>query len=417
MIGPMTAVQRPFLILVILCGATATSAMAQTGPRDYPQWRGQTRDGSASGFQAPASWPDSLTPRWKVEVGAGYATPIVMGDRVFTHTRQDENEVMLAIDAETGKTIWRTSYQAPYRMNPATRNHGQGPKSTPLYADGRLYTLGISGIVSAFDAADGKLLWQKPAPPVDPMYGTAMSPAYDRGAVIFHMGGHDNGALTALDAATGNVRWSWSGDGPAYASPIVVELGGTRQVVTISQRNIIGVDSASGRLLWQRPWVSRSTNNSITPILYDGTLIVTGHDLGTARIKPVQSGGAWSVETVWETQEVGMFMSNPVLVGDTLYGLSHKASGQFFALDAKTGRVLWLGEPRAATNTAVVKAGRHLFLLNDDAELIVAEANPAGLKPERRYTVATSSTWAQPAISGNRVFVKDVSTLALWTLP
>jgi outer membrane protein assembly factor BamB len=407
---------RDFFIAVAICLTAAANAAAQTGPRDYPQWRGLSRDGAASAFQAPASWPESLSLKWKVDVGAGYATPLIVGNRVFTHTRQGENEVMLALDAETGKTIWQTNYPAPYKMNPATKNHGQGPKSTPLYADGRLYTLGIGGIVTAFNAADGKLLWQKPAPSVDPMYGTAMSPVFDRGAVIFHVGGHDSGALTAFDAVTGDVRWSWSGDGPAYASPIVVDLGGTRQIVTISQRNIVGVDAANGRLLWQRPWVSRSTNNSITPILYDGTIIVTGHDLGTARLRPVATGGTWTVETVWETQDVGMFMSNPVLVGDTLYGLSHKASGQFFALDAKSGKVLWLGEPREATNTAVVKAGRHLFLLNDDAELIVAAADPSGLKPEKRYTVASSSTWAQPAISGNRVFIKDVSTLALFTV-
>ncbi len=159
-------------------------------------------------------WPQNLSLKWKVEVGAGYATPILIGNRVYTHTRQGENEVMMALDAETGKTVWQTPYAAPYKMNPATKNHGQGPKSTPLFADGRLYTLGISGIVSAFNAADGKLLWQKPAPPVDPLYGTAMSPVFDRGSVIFHVGGQDNGALTAFDAATGNVRWAWAGDGP-----------------------------------------------------------------------------------------------------------------------------------------------------------------------------------------------------------
>ena len=403
-------------VIASLAAGLPAGTRAQSGPRDYPQWRGQSRDGSAAGFQAPSMWPQNLSLKWKVEVGAGYATPILIGNRVYTHTRQGENEVMMALDAETGKTVWQTPYPAPYKMNPATKNHGQGPKSTPLYVDGRLFTLGISGIVSAFNAADGKLLWQKPAPSVDPLYGTAMSPVFDRGNVIFHVGGQNDGALTAFDAATGNVRWAWSGDGPAYASPIVVELGGTRQVVTISQRNIVGVDASNGQLLWQRPWVSRSTNNSITPILYDGTIIVAGHDLGTARLRPVRNGNTWTAETVWETQDVGMFMSNPVLVGNTLYGLSHKASGQFFALDAQSGKVLWLGEPREATNTAVVKAGNLLFLLNDDAELIVAGATPNGLEAVRRYTVADSSTWAQPTISGNRVFIKDVGHLALWTI-
>jgi outer membrane protein assembly factor BamB len=111
-----------------------------------------------------------------------------------------------------------------------------------------------------------------------------------------------------------------------------------------------------------------------------------------------------------------MFMSNPVLVGDTLYGLSQRASGQFFALDAKTGKVLWLGPARQATNTALVKSNDLIFLLNDDAELIVAKSNPAGLETFRRYTVADSPTWAQPVISGSRVFVKDLTNLALWTL-
>jgi hypothetical protein len=110
-----------------------------------------------------------------------------------------------------------------------------------------------------------------------------------------------------------------------------------------------------------------------------------------------------------------MYVSNPVVIADTLFGLSHRARGQFFAIDARTGKVLWLGPPREATNTAVVKAGNLLFLLNDNAELIVARSSQTGFEPLKRYTVADSATWAQPTISGNRVFVKDVTSLALWT--
>jgi outer membrane protein assembly factor BamB len=110
-----------------------------------------------------------------------------------------------------------------------------------------------------------------------------------------------------------------------------------------------------------------------------------------------------------------MYVSNPVVVADTLFGLSHRARGQFFALDAKAGTVLWLGPPREAENTALVKAGDLLFLLNDDAELIVAKASRSRFEPIARYTVADSATWAQPTISGNRIFVKDVTSLSLWT--
>ena len=104
------------------------------------------------------------------------------------------------------------------------------------------------------------------------------------------------------------------------------------------------------------------------------------------------------------------------MIRDAVFGLSQRASGQFFALDATTGATLWLGAPREATNAAVVKAGDLLFFLNDDAELIVARSSLTRFELIRRYTVADSATWAQPAISGNRVFVKDVTSLALWTL-
>jgi outer membrane protein assembly factor BamB len=406
---------RAVIIVVTLVAVTGLAA-EQASAQDYSQWRGQNRDGSASGFIEPKSWPEQLTPSWKVEVGAGYATPIVVGNRVYTHTRQGENEVMLALDAATGKVAWQTPYPAPYKMNPATKNHGQGPKSTPLFYNGRLYTLGISGIVSAFQAADGKLLWQKPAPPVDPLYGTAMSPIADNGLVIFHVGGHGQGALTAFDAVSGDVKWSWAGDGPAYASPIVTDLGGTRQLVTLTQQNVVAVDVSTGALLWQHPWVTRATNNSITPIRFGDNLIITGQDKGVVALKPVRQNNQWTVQTVWETPEVAMFMSNPVVVGDMLLGLSHRTSGQYFALDLTAGKVLWLGEPRQAVNTAIVKAGETLFMLNEDAELIIAKSSRTGFEPVKRYEVATSSTWAQPAITGNRIFIKDVSTLALYQL-
>jgi hypothetical protein len=135
-----------------------------------------------------------------------------------------------------------------------------------------------------------------------------------------------------------------------------------------------------------------------------------------AAIRPAIRNGVWVVENLWATQDVSMYVSNPVVVAGTLFGLSTKARGQFFALDATTGAALWLGQPREAANTAVVKADNLLMLLNDDGELIVARASRSGFEPIVRYTVADSATWAQPAISGNRIFVKDVTSLTLWTL-
>ena len=163
----------------------------QNAGADWPQWRGPNRDGTLTAFTEPRAWPEQLTQKWKIEVGTGYATPIIVGNRVYAFSRQQDNEVLRAIDVDTGKVVWETSYPAPFKMNPATSRHGPGPKSTPTYANGRLFTLGISGIVTAFDAATGKQLWQKPAGPVEPLFHTAQSALVDRGLVILHVGGHN----------------------------------------------------------------------------------------------------------------------------------------------------------------------------------------------------------------------------------
>src|SRR5438128_2548823 len=130
--------------LIAPVGAQNPSMSGRPG-QDWPQWRGPQRDGSLTTYAEPTSWPDKLTQRWKVEVGTGYATPIVVGNRVYAFARQQENEVMRAIDADSGKVVWETGYPAPFKMNPATARHGPGPKSTPTYANGRLFTLRISG--------------------------------------------------------------------------------------------------------------------------------------------------------------------------------------------------------------------------------------------------------------------------------
>lgn len=268
-------------------------------------------------------------------------------------------------------------------------------------------------MVTAFDAVSGKLLWQKPAPLEQPFFGTASSPVADQNLVIFHPGNY--GPLTAFDANSGDVKWTSKGDG-LYASPMIVELAGIRQVVTMGQQTVMGVSLTDGAVLWQYPWAGEGGGmQAITPIVFGESIIVSSYHAGITALKPTLREGKWVVDTLWHTADVSLFLSNPVVIGDTMFGLSEKASGQFFLLDAKSGKVLWVGGPRQATNTAIVKAGRTLFLLNDTGDFFVVNDIRTGFKP-KHYTVAESATWAQPAISGNRIFVKDVSSLTLWTI-
>ena len=408
--------RRAAIILLLISGVT-TAGQARQAASDVTQWRGTNRDGAQAGFTAPASWPAQLTQRWKIDVGFGYATPIVVGNRVYLFSRQGEEEVMSGIDAASGKVIWRTAYAAPFEMNSAARPHGPGPKSTPVFFNGRLYSIGMTGAVTAFDAATGKQLWQKPASMPVPMYTShAFSPVIEGNTVIFHVGGHNKGALTAFDLNTGQVRWEWSGDGPGYGSPIVADIGGVRQLVTITQGKLVGVNAATGTLLWEQALVSPNFTNSITPVRYGDTVIVWGHGGPMTAYSITRNGSQWATKAAWEAPDLPGRMSNSVVDGDVMYGLTSRNMGQYYVMDAKSGKTLWSSEPRAAAQAALVRAGNILFSLENDSELVVFRATRTGLEELKRYKVADADTWAQPAISGNRIFVRDVSTLTLWTL-
>ncbi len=402
-----------FIAFAVFSAVTA----AQNPGTDWPQWRGPRRDGTLAGFTEPKAWPEMLTQRWKITVGVGYSTPIVVGSRLYQFSRQGENEVMRAIDAESGKVIWEKTYEAPFTMNSGAARHGPGPKSTPTFANGRLFTLGMSSIVMAWDASTGKELWRKPAGAVQPMFHTAMSPLVDGDQMILHVGGHNEGALTAFDPATGAVKWTWTGDGPAYGSPIIAEIGGARHLMLFSQKNFVGVNPANGQLLWSVPFEARSTTNSITPLVVGNTVIVSGQGKPLTAYTIANKEGKWSADLAWENPQLSMSFSNGVLVGDAIFSMSPLNSGQFFWADVKTGKTLWASEPRQGGNAAITRSGNLLFVLKDDGQLMIAPAKPGEpFAPTKTYTVATSATWAPPVISGNRIFVKDAETLALWTL-
>jgi len=383
---------------------------------EWPQWRGPARDGAAPGLQR-AQWPAALTPAWKVEVGLGHASPVVSGGRVFQFSRQGEQETLQAFDLASGARAWQQSYAAPYRVNSAASGHGPGPKATPAVAGGRVFTFGIAGALSAFDAASGRLLWRrefgKDFPATAPTYGSAQSPLVDGNRVIVHVGGEGKGALSAFDAATGATLWSWTGDGPGYASPVVAELGGARQLVAFTQSMMVGLAPDTGALLWKLPFTTSYDQNAVTPLAGPGGLLVySGLDQPLRAARVDGSSGHWTVTTLWENAEVSAYMSSPVVAGGRICGLSHRRKGQLFCVDAATGKTAWVSDGRQGDNASLVAAGSALLALSTDGELTVADAAGPAYRVLRRWTVASSPTWAHLAVLPEGVLVKDVDSLA-----
>jgi outer membrane protein assembly factor BamB len=389
-------------------------------PTDWTQWRGPARDGVIASFTPPATWPDALVKRWTVEIGTGYATPIVVGDRVYQFSRIGENETMTAFDAATGKQLWQGGYPAAFTMMSATTAHGPGPKSTPVFFDNRLYSIGMTGTVTAWDAASGTQLWQKPGDPKNvPLYTThAFSPIVERGNVIFHLGGDDNGAITAFDLVSGAEQWKWTGDGPGYGSPVITEVAGRRHLVTITQGKVVGLDAGTGALLWERAFVSSPGRkvNSGTPVVQGATVFVSGGNLPLVAFAIGRTGTQWITETLWENADMRAAFTDQVMAGDVLVGMTQRNAGQYYGVDLKSGKTLWTSEGRQAAKAALQRAGNLIFILESDGELVVARESKTAFDVVKRYKVADEETWSQPAISGSRIFVKDVSTLTLWTL-
>ena len=394
--------------------ALTVSIAAQTPSAAWSQWRGPNRDGVAGTFAAPQAWPAQLTKKWQATVGLGHSSPVVSGNRVVIHSRQANREVVTAFDLESGKQLWQDGVDAPYTMNPAATGHGPGPKATPLIANGRVFTFGVSGIFSAHDLATGKLLWRKPATTPVQEYGTSSSPIADGASVIAFLGGNNAGALTAMDAATGAVKWQWTGDGPGYTSPIIATIAGTRQIITQSQNKVIGVSVGDGKLLWEAPLKTPYGQNIVTPLIVGDLVISAGLDNPTIGYSITSTGGKWTATPRWRNEEMTMYMSSPAANGSTIFGLSNKNRGQFFAIDATTGKTLWQGKGREAENASIARAGNFLLLATSNGELIVARPSTTALEEVKRYTVADSAMWAHPAFTGRNIVVKDVDKLTVW---
>jgi hypothetical protein len=384
---------------------------------DWPQWRGPNRDGKVKSAFIPVAWPKALKEEWKVTVGLGHASPVEYGGRIYVFARQAEDEVLLCLDSVTGKEIWRSSQPITYEMHPAAKGHGKGPKATPVVSNATVYTFGISGALSAHDARTGKLKWRheflKEYPKTSPLFGTAMSPLVDSGLVIAHVGGHDKGALTAFDAETGAVKWSNNADGPAYGSPIVVTLAGVRQIVSFMQKDLTGVDFATGRLLWKLPAKTQYDENCNTVVAYKDLLIFSREEQGLSAFRLVKQGAEIVPQQVWNNKEGELYMNTPVLQGNLLFGMTARQKGQFFAIDADTGKTAWQSPGRMGENAAILNLdGKALLFLTNEANLIVQPLEAKSYSPVAQYSVAASPTWAHPLVLGRRILIKDETTLA-----
>jgi outer membrane protein assembly factor BamB len=406
---------RKLTIVLAFVASTLASLSAQ-----WPQWRGPNRDGVVAAANVPASWPEKPAIQWTVKAGEGYSTPVLADGRIFIHSRQDPDEIVTALDLASGKQLWTSRYPSSFTKNKFANDMSKGPFSTPLVANGIVYTLGTSAVLSAFDAATGAVKWRKDwSKEIDTskmFTGTAMSPIIDGGLLVVHVGDDGDGAFRAFDPATGAEKWTLPGHGPGYSSPVVADFGGVRQLVTMTDKAVVGVGVSDGKQLWTIPFPDEWNENIVTPVVVGDLLVVSGIRKGTLGYRIVRAGTGMAATQVWQNADVPMYMSSPVADGGFLYGFSHKRKGQLFCLDAKTGTVKWTTEGRGGTNASLQSVGPNLLVLSTEGDLTVVRRSPEKFEELRRYKVADSQTWAQPVVLKDSIIVRSADAVTRWSL-
>jgi outer membrane protein assembly factor BamB len=370
------------------------------------------RDSKVTGFKAPTAWPSELSKQWKIKVGTGDATPVLVGKKIYLHTRQEGDEVILCLNAATGKELWEKKYPVAPATGPAAAH--PGPRSTPAVANGKIVTFGISGILSCLDAASGKMIWQKENPTnAIPQFYTGMSPLISGGVCIAHVGTKDNGEVLALDLKTGNVKWKWAGDGPAYASPSVMTVEGKKHIIVQTEKNLMALDFATGKLLWQISTpVQQRFYNCVSPYIDGNKIYFTGQGLGTKAIEVTKQGDQFVTKELWSTSEIGAKWNTPVLINGFLYGFTDQR--RIYCLNAKTGQTGWIDNTTNSDFATILDCGQVIIGLPSTGNLIVFKPDPKAYTEIAKYKVAETPVYSFPVVAGNMIYVKDAENLTLY---
>jgi outer membrane protein assembly factor BamB len=282
-------------------------------------------------------------------------------------------------------------------------------------AQGKIVTIGVNGILSCVDAASSKDVWRKDEyPNVVPQFYTGSSPMIVDGMCIAQLGGKSEGAIMAFDLNTGDLKWKWTGEGPQYASPVLMTADGVKQIVTLTDKSLVGVALADGKLLWQIPFEPKGmAYNAATPIIDGQTVFFTGSGRGAKAVKIEKQGDDFAPKELWSAQLAPQF-NTPVLKDGLLYCISDK--GKMFCLNVTDGKEAWTASDNIGKFGSIVDAGSVLFALPEKTGLIVFKPGDKQFEEVARFKVSDGSIYAHPIIAGNRIFVKDKDSLALWMI-
>jgi outer membrane protein assembly factor BamB len=392
--------------------ALVAAAAVQLSAEDWPQFLGPERNGIYRGPALAEMW-GSQGPRivWRKNVGPGFSGPVVAQGRVILFHRVGNEEVVEALDARTGASQWRYAYATSYRDD---FGFDEGPRAVPVVANGTVYTFGAQGQLHAIDLAKGTRIWSEDTAQrfrvAKGFFGAAGSPLVEDGRVLANIGGQ-NAGIVAFDAKTGKVLWNATSDEASYSSAAGATIAGRRVAIFLTRAGLIGLDPATGKVQFQRPWRARlaASVNVATPLVIGDLIFVSaeyGPGAGVFRLDGSTLTQLWASDEVLTNH-----YATSVHHEGYLYGFHGRQEfGQSFrAVDLRTGKVRW-SQDRFLAGT-VTLAGDRLVILRERGELVVAPASPDAFKPLARAQILSGVVRAYPALSDGFLFARNENTL------
>lgn len=405
--------------IALACALTCFTATAG----DWPQWRGPQRDGISQDKLTLTALPESFGGAWKLNVGPGHSAPVIAGNRLIYLDQVDGKEVAHALDASTGKELWQHAYDAkPVEYS----GFGTGPRCAPLVDGDRVYVQSGRGEFQCLSLADGKLKWRvnfeedfgatwfgnrgggpEAKETAARRHGNNGSAVIDGDRIFVPVGDPKGATLACFDKLTGKKIWQVGEDNAAYASLMVGTLAGVRQVVHYTADALMGVEAASGKLLWRVPIKTGAKRHTVTPILQGDSVVVSSHSVGMMRFDIQKSGNSVTAKQAWVNPQVQTMLSTPVLVGGHLYGLgtTQKDKSDFVCVDFSSGKLLW-SQPGFSDYASVIQVSGNLLALDTSGEIFLLKPNPKHYEEISRKQ-ACGKTWSFPGLANGKLYLRD----------
>jgi outer membrane protein assembly factor BamB len=354
---------------------------------------------------------------WKRRIGPAWSSVAVIGDRVFTQEQLGPKEAVVCLDAGTGDTLW--SHQDDARHEDV--QGGTGPRATPTFADGLIYSLGATGILNCLDAETGEHKWSRDivadGGPKVPLWGFSNSPLVVGELLIVAAGGDTETKLLAYRKDSGKLAWSVTAGQRTYSSPQLARIDGELHLLLISDGGLSAFNPSTGSLLWQQstppgnPGVPRAIQPrtvGANEILFDA-----GPDLGTALVTVTHSGGPWTKTERWISRQLKPSFNDFVVTGDAIYGFDGRI---LTSVDLQTGRRLWKQGRYGSGQVLLFRDQALLLVVTDEGEVVLVAANPSEHHEIGRFQAIQGKTWNHPAIAHGRLYVRNAEEIACYEL-